>query len=151
MLVDIVTATIEGHAASSLAHGDGDLLAVVQRDDQRAALRGVVDARANSNRFAFSNGFRGAQRNGGSIGVVADGDRDGSVAVEGFVVAAFGGLDAQIQRVGALLVDVVTATIEGRAASGFTHGDGDLLAVAEGDDQRAALRGVVDARADGDR
>ena len=114
-------------------------------------MRGVVDARTDGDRFTFNDGFRGAQRNGGSVGVVADGDRRSGIAVEGFVVAAFGGLDAQVQRVGALLVDIVTAAVEGHAASGFTHGDGDLLAVAEGDDQRAALRGVVDARADGDR
>ncbi|BCB62953.1 hypothetical protein HaloA020_36540 [Halomonas sp. A020] len=151
LLVDIVSTALEGHAAGGLAHGDGDLLAVAERNDQRAALRGVINTRADGDRLAFGDGARGAQRDGGSVGVIVDGDRGGGATVEGFVVAAFGALDAQVQRVGALLVNIVSTTLEGHAAGGLAHGDGDLLAVAERNDQRAALRGVINTRADGDR
>ena len=114
-------------------------------------MRGVVNARADGNRLTFGGRLRGGQGNGGGVTIIAYRDRGRTGGVEGFEVAPLSAVNAQRQRFVALLVGIVITAVERHAAGGLAHGDGDLLAVAEGNHQRAALRGVVNARADGNR
>ena len=141
----IIIPALKSNTTSSLAHGDGDLLAITQRDHQRAALRGVVDARADGDRFAFGDGFWGAQGDGGSVGVVADGDAGFIRGINGFVATARGRFDTNRDCAITLQVSVVWTAVEGHATSGFTDSDNNLLTVAERNHQRSTLRCTVDA------
>ena len=146
-------------AARRAAHRNGDGLAVVELDDQRAASHRVVDRGGVDDRAALGDRGGGRQGHGGDIGIVVDhaGRAAQALDVEGLEVATGGAGDLGADAQGTLGVGVIGAHEPRRTvARQAALGNGDGLAVVQRDDQitssnPVAHRSGVDDGALGDR
>ena len=100
-------------------------------------MRRVLHLCSNGDIFTFSNAIGAFQGNFGHISVVhyRGGGRAGRV--QPFIITAARAVNAERDRLIALRIRVVAARIDRHRATAFAHRDGDLRAVAQGDQQRA--------------
>ena len=121
-------------------HRDGDRLAVAQRDDERAARHRRIHRRRVNNAAAFAHArARGSEGHRRRVRIVGHVGRHRAGRGQRFKLATARAGDAHRQGVRALHVGVVAAHRVRRAVGrARTHRDGDRLAVAQRDDERAA-------------
>ncbi len=139
-LIDVV-ADGTGGRARALADWDGDALAIGQRDHHRTAGDRGTDGSGVENGAAFGHRWRRGEAHGRGVDGIGDvGHRWGAVDCEVLEVAA-----RCIGDTGADLAGVEVGIIAVRgntdAARGLVSGDGDGLAIAQGDGHRR-LRSV---------
>ncbi|CAM3811172.1 hypothetical protein PSRE111525_12440 [Pseudomonas reidholzensis] len=154
-LIDVV-ANLRIHSAGALADGDGDALAVGQGDDDRAAGDRCIDRCGVDDGAAFGDRRSGGQGYGGGVGDVANARGYGGVIGDQILVAATADT-SDLSRDGCMALVHIVADRCVDCTGALADGDGNALAVGQGDhdgaagDRRIDRRGVDDGAAFSDR
>src|SRR5471032_2529320 len=138
--VERVVRCNRGDGPAGFADVDGDVLAVGQGHDDRAASHWLADGGGVGDGATFSRGWISLQSNGRGVDGVSDvGHGRSRIGRQVLEVTASGTFDGGLNGAG-ILVHVIGRSWDGHGAGGFTGVDGDHRAIAQGDGHGCAGR-----------
>ncbi len=136
VLVNVIGRCRNGHSAGGLACFNSDDRAVAQIDGYRRTGR-IAQRRGVGDLPAFVDIAGGSQRDAGGVDGVGHGGADRSLVGDQILVVAAAEVGDRVGQRGMTDLDVIRYG-GGNAAGGLTDGDGDVLAVGQGHDNRRA-------------